>query len=384
MPTILNIPTTYAADELPTRWHEAADMPNGDHYWQGVFTDWQDDRTRQTVWELRASGQRPTHQRIAAALNLQGPRRSNRAGDAWARRVRADIARGTAPHTGATDHRSYSMHRAWTQAAEQAATVGTRAFGVEIECNYPGAPSMYDRHPERARAIDSVLRAMSAYDVHDRRLRYGWDGNTGGHQATLDTTVNGMEWVTPPLAGDDDSMVELRTAFAAIRDAGFTHASTDGYGHNGLHVSHNVNDFNAEDKSRLVGNLRNVADNLRAFNGSLRQSSRWAQPLSAHDWDDMQRRINIGRPGMDDHGVEFNFANVNSGQAARVEFRGWGNSLNFTKTRVWIRVGQAVMTATKAGVTIEAGLSQAAMIDLLKQHGLSDWAAAKWLTRTTG
>ena len=40
------------------------------------------------------------------------------------------------------------------------------------------------------------------------------------------------------------------------------------------------------------------------------------------------------------------------------------------------------MTATKAGVSIDS-LSQADMIDLLKQHGLSDWAAAKWLSRTT-
>ena len=372
MPAITNItiPAT-----LPTTWYaphtffagraDEARMPGG------IWTDHTSPLVEQLCYDLRnrQGTDRMTHQQVATRLGLRHWRDSYNATRNLGRRRDGENGRDTAGDL---------TYRSWNLAGQAAARAGTRAFGVEIEFNVESSYGL-------TTARENILRDMRAagiQNVHDRWNRYGWDGRLGGWQGTYDTTVSGGELVSPPLTGDDGSMADLRTAFKAVRDHGGTHAASGGYGHNGLHVSHNVNDFDQADKNRLVHNLRNVADNLRAFNGSLRQSSRWAQPLSSHAWDDIARRVSNGGTGYDDHSVEFNFNNLNAGEAARIEFRGWGNSLNFTKTRVWIRVGQAIMTATKAGVSIDS-LSQADMIDLLKQHGLSDWAADKWLSRTT-
>ena len=125
----------------------------------GYFLDWQSDPARELVYAIRTAppgstlnGQllvgRWSHRQIAQTLGFQHWLLSYRAQDAMARRIRRDLARGNAPHTGNnTDHRAYARGRNMrtVQGAAPArpgarpdTSLASGRFGIEIEFNAEG------------------------------------------------------------------------------------------------------------------------------------------------------------------------------------------------------------------------------------------------------
>ena len=378
MPTILNITTTYGPSDLPTAWYPEDTIDGTDWVPAGIFTDWQDDRTRQTVYELRASGARPGHALIAEALNLQHARRSFRAGDAWARRVRRDLARGSRPHTGAMDHRSYSLRPNFRQdPAAAPMRDGSRSdtgfitgrFGIEIEFNATGYGA-----DVRAEAVRNMRDAGITVELesYNHTTRPHW-------KMTTDATVTGGECVSPILAGDTASLDEVRDAIRSIKAAGGTTGRTVG-----MHVHHDVTDFrDADQRLRLVNTLEAAEAAMSAYVVQDRISPSapcGATAMQSGDWDRLRRNVPSIMPGSNPNGYHdsgssvsrYRFFNLEGPMRkyGSVEFRGLGGTLHAGKVRTWVRFGQALIEAARRDITIPMHATPQQLADVFLENNL--------------
>lgn len=262
---------------------------------------------------------------------------------------------------------------AWSQTAiARVATATTRAFGVELEFNHPHGGTSGDgaachaicaQARRQGMAFSEYWTSYGSTDHNGRRRAAGWLG-------TYDSTVSGGEIISDILAGDNASMDEVRDMLAIIR----THGGQAGQ-RQGVHVHHDARDFDQADKVRLVDNLRVLAPLLDAYLPASRRNGYWCGHMDDYAWDSERRSVAAGCGGSGSHSYAYNFGHLYE-RSARVEFRAFGHSLNSTKLRCWIRVGQAIMTATKAGTTFLPGTTTESMLAALRTTGRLSEAAA--------
>ena len=359
---------------LPLRPYPSG-LYNGDVVYEGIYVDWQHDITRQFCYTIRrtAVADQPTHRNISETFGpFQHPLHPYRAADCQARRVDRGQARGgQARDPQADDYRRWS-NRQWSrQAAATVQSNGHRAFGIEIEYDHPygGAHSAIEADAIAAGLAFTACWSDYSTEYVVRRLGYrptGWLG-------TYDSTVSGGEIISDILPGDDASLDQVRQMLAIVRaNGGVTQYRQ------GIHVNHDVRDFDRAAKVRLIDNLQAVQSLLAAYLPRTRQDGYWCGHMDSYDWSSERSSVAAGHNGSGSHHHAFNFGHLFDRGSARVEFRGFGHSLNSMKLRTWIRVGQAIMRATKAGVTFAASIDQAQMLATLRQHGLSAQAANRF------
>lgn len=226
-----------------------------------------------------------------------------------------------------------------------------RCFGIEIEYNRGRSRDTY----QQQRTIVSDLRnkgigaEVESYN-HDTRSHW---------KLTYDATVTGGELVSPILDGSDASIDEVRECIRTIKDNGGTTSVQVG-----MHVHHDVRDFNQDDMARLVANLAATESlfldyvNHRRVNGSLTYGAR---RLRQGEWNTIARNVAEGhllpshartqanRAGGCDvtRYVAYNFNSVLT--YGTIEFRALGATLNPVKVRTWIEAGMAVVAFSKDG-----------------------------------
>jgi hypothetical protein len=345
----------------------------------GVYVDHSDPRVEQAAYEMRdrllreTSGSRQeVLATIAARLGMRHWRDAYNATRNVGRRLTGEDGRNA---DGDLVWRRWSNRR-WSPEALVTATAratagNTRCFGVELEFNHPDGSygSTYPFH--RAIAAEAAAAGLTFVS---RWTNYGRRMDLAGWQGTGDSTVTGGEVISDIMAGDDASLAEVRTMLAIIRDNGGVAAERQG-----IHVHHDARDFTTADKTRLVDNLHVLAPVLESYLPRSRRSGYWCRSLSDSEWTFERTGVAAGRGGSGSHGLAYNFGHL-YGPSPRIEFRAFGHSLNSGKLRVWIRVGQAIMAATKAGIVFGHGTTAHQMVGILRSHGLSASAANRFVT----
>jgi hypothetical protein len=242
-----------------------------------------------------------------------------------------------------------------------------RRFGVEVEYDHPHGGNRHE-----------IVAALVAQGINAQVENY--NHNTRPHwKMTTDATVTGGEIVSPIMAGDTASLDEVRDVIRVVKAHGGTASRTVG-----MHVHHDVTDFTTPAmRARLVSNLQAAE---RAMGEYVLQAR--VQGLSSHagrymddrDWAQVQREVEHLTPGSDPTGSNWSGSNVSRysffnvtipmRKYGTVEFRGLGGTLNPGKVRVWIRMGQALIEASKRDIMIPAGITAVALADLLVNAGL--------------
>lgn len=350
------------------RPYPALDVPSHRPYApDGVYVDHRDPAVEQAAYEqrdrvLRASaGERQAVlEGIRQHFGLRHWRDAYNAVRNVGRRITGESGRDA---SGELRWRAWGG-RTWSPAAI-AASSEYRRFGIEIESFGTG----YHTAPIEAAARAEGLTFVARWNSYRR------DPSVAGWQGTYDGSISGgTEIISDLLDGSDAAHDEVRTMLRIVRaNGGVTGAGQ------GMHVNHDTSDFTAADKVRLLDNLRAVAPHLDAWLPASRRRSHWAQPLSADEWDRARRNIAAGQScGVDRYrAFNLNHLHRHDGQC-RVEFRQLGHTLNGRKVRVWIRIGQAIMAASKAGATIPAGATLDEALDVLRGHGLTTWASEQF------
>jgi hypothetical protein len=354
-------------------WHDAETLRQGGRDWHlpaGFFLDWQSDLVRSWVYELRTTIRpQPSCRQIGEHYGFQGWLRVTRAYDAWNRRVNPDGARGGRP-LSSTDHRR------WTRTARRAdgTTAYERMFGIEIEFGIAGPDLATARRAIIADCNAAGLTAHNCWHTHNTDTALGgWQGMYDG------SIVHGGELVSPPLPGTDAGMAELSTAMAIVRRHGGTASAGQG-----LHTNIGVGDYTDADLARLARNVAATQRHMLAYMPDTRRNSQWCQPLSAYDSERNAASLGAGGRQVSTRYTLVNYANATAATSAgarRVEFRGMGHTLNMTKLRPWVRFHLALVTATKAGVVLDANMALSEVLTALAPHGMTAWSAEAFRAR---
>lgn len=344
----------------------------------GVYVDHRDPTVEAAAFELRdrmsGTPDQAVLQDLATQFELRHWRDAYNAVRNVGRRVTGENGRDQA--SGTLRWRRWSTRR-WSPqgiAAVEADHGRHRAFGVELEYNHQSGGAHYE--------ISAAARTAGLVFV-ERWSSYGRNMSMPGWQGTYDSTVSGGEIISDILVGDDASHEEVRTMLAIIRDNGGQAGTRQG-----VHVHHDARDYSLADKVRLVDNLQALAPVLQSFLPASRgPGAAWCRPLGTTEWAYERSCIAVGNHGSGSHSYAFNFGHL-FGPSPRVEFRAFGHSLNGRKLRTWIRVGQAIMAATKAGTIFGHGVTCEQMLAMLRRDGgLTTWAAerfAEMVARRTG
>lgn len=265
--------------------------------------------------------------------------------------------------------------RAWSRSGI-AATAGSafRRFGIEIEFNHNG----YNGLSQDRAAIVADARAAGIHGTQRWGSHYR-DTGIAGWQYMYDCTVSGGEIVSDVLDGSAAAHEEVRVMLAAVRSNGGIPGREQG-----MHVHHDCSDFTQADKLRLLDNLQAAQDAIVAFVPSgRRHANQWCRLAGDYEWQQARSCVASGRSVTIGRYFAFNLSHMMlAGGQARVEWRALGHTLNGRKVRAWIRLGQAVMQATKAGEVFDQDITPPALAAILRQHGLTQWAADQYLART--
>jgi hypothetical protein len=305
--------------------------------------------------------------------------------------------RGTGPRTAhhATMHavNQAATRRDGNNAAAVAyrhRTPNVRRFGIEIEYN-----AQYSTGTYCSTAAASRSRITAA--LNDRGIEAhveGYNHDTRPHwKATTDGTVTGGEFVSPIMSGTSDSIDEVREVVRAIKaDGGSTGRKV------GMHVHHDVTDFDQQQMARLVENLRHAeaalakyvpshrTDGSNMHGASLIGDYRFNMlandvatgrllPAAARTRHNRTSGCSVGRSSF------YNFNSVLT--YGTVEFRGLGHTLNPTKIRAWVEVGQVLVAATRRGMTFTERQTPESLMTALRAEGLSAKSARKFLEITS-
>ena len=243
-----------------------------------------------------------------------------------------------------------------------------RVFGVEVEYNCGGRPA----HIQRGEVVANMIAAgHPAFDFG------GYAPHTTPDQwrMTTDCTVTGGEFVSPELRGRE-GLEAMRAALRAVKAAGGTAGRNQG-----LHVHHDVRDFDTPELVRLLTNLEFAEGALLAYvpdyrwNGSggfraeRQYSGTWAAYRRDAEAGVLAWRGRANRTARN-HYNRYVSVNVNPVMSqGSVEFRLLGNTLNPVKVRTWIRVGQALMQATKDGLELAGPVGPRELVAALVAAG---------------
>ena len=211
-----------------------------------------------------------------------------------------------------------------------AAAIATfeRRFGVEIECKRAG---QFDVQRE------FTLRGLTlVIEGYNHSTRSHWkivpDGSVHG----------GFEVVSPPLAGEA-GMEELRKACEALAAAG---AKIDR--ECGLHVHHDAPDMTPGHVARLLSLYAANQANIDAVMPPSRRQNRFCWPWSASRLERAHNARTIGEMHGYDSQDRYYTVNVASFQRhGTIEFRQHSGSIEFAKISRWVRLGQAMIAATR-------------------------------------
>lgn len=246
-----------------------------------------------------------------------------------------------------------------------------RRFGVEIE---------YSNYTVDRGHLAQLIRDAgqpAEWEDYNHRQRAHW-------KCTTDATVSGGEVVSPILRGKP-GYEAVKAVCRAIKAAG---GSVDRQC--GLHVHHDVTDFDNDGITRLVRNIKNAQTALAGYVSSSRSRNRWCPTMTAAEFDQIEARFRAGEValrggsgcpvdswcngGRCNHRYRaWNFTSILS--YGTVEFRIMSGSLNAPKIRTWIEVGSALVEFTKQGGEITESVSARQLVDLLVD--------ARLLTRAT-
>ena len=342
---------------------------------EGIYTDHRDPQVERAAYELRdrmiregrgTPGQ-ATLADLAGQFNLRHWRDAYNVVRNVGRRQTGENGRDVA--TGELRWRAWNNTWSPTATATVDATAPTsRHFGIEIEFDWAG--DSYDLGRART-AIGEESRAAGLTFV-DRWGSYG-RSRDAGWQGTYDSTVGGGEIISDILAGDEASINEALDMIRRVKRWGGIASRRQG-----MHVHHDVRDFDRDAKVLLVENLRDVQDLLMSFVAPYRRTGTYSAAMSAASFDENLRLVRMGRQCSNSHYGSFNFGHLET--RGSIEFRSLGYTLNTKNVRTWIRVGQAIMVATKAGIVLD-GSNLDAFLAQLRQHGLSNWAANAFKAR---
>lgn len=257
-----------------------------------------------------------------------------------------------------------------------------RCIGVEVEF-HRGRGS----YRQRGEITDDLNdRGIPSYNLDRYDVSHTESTRTGKWIMKTDGTVTGGEIVSPILPGDGASLTATREVIRAVKASG----ARTGKGV-GMHIHHDVRDFEQYDMMTLATNLRKVEDAMAAYLPTARsgRAQYGAQKLYSSEWDRIITNIDSGAllPDNARHSTHnrsgsgvsryrfFNFSSVLT--YGSVEFRALGNTLNPVKVRAWIEVGQALMGFSKYGLTFDGVQSPASMIAELTQQGFLAGHAAE-------
>ena len=259
---------------------------------------------------------------------------------------------------------------------------GMRRFGIEIEFN---RGSGYAEDMRQA-IVDSAQAAgfSARVENYNHDVRTWW-------KMTSDATVTGGEFVSPIMGEDDAAINEACQMVRFVKQHGGV------TGRNvGMHVHHNVTDFDRSQMGSLVRNLRDVEQAMIAFVPSHRTNgtqSYGANRISDHGWMMLAEYVESGRllPEYASRSLanrvsgcpvgrysSFNFNSVLT--YGTVEFRLLGHTLNTAKIASWIKVGQAIVRMSKLGIEFNGTTGPQAMCDrLVADGGLAPAAARRFM-----
>lgn len=330
----------------------------------GVYTDHADPAVEAAAYEMRdrllqqAQGSRQeVLQSIATAFGMRHWRDAYNATRNVGRRITGESGRDR--QSGELVWRRWARPIGSRQATERIAAVDPdnryRHFGIEIEFGYNGSNLTADRN-----AIGRESRAAGVTFV-DRWGNYGRATGTAGWQGTYDSTVDGGEIISDILLGDAASLDEVRDMLRRVRNHGGVARPSQG-----MHVHHDVRDFDRDDQVRLVDNLQMCQDALLAFVGN-RASNTWCPRMTDDQFAAARRSVAAGAPVNVGRYVAWNMGRMHDRGA--IEFRSLGHTLHGGKVRTWIKVGQSFMAATKAGYTFGPATTVPSMLRALREHG---------------
>jgi len=307
---------------------------------------------------VRSGGRLTSYDTIAEALGL------NNANAAMYACERASIAQ-------VGDTSLTAARRAVRVAPRSAAWVAARTFGVELECARGSMVRRREDHIAGGYPVHTAAEHLRAAGLQANAEAY--NHNTPiAWKVTYDSTVTGVEAVSPILSGDD-GYNQVRLACQGLRAAG---ANEGG----GVHVHHGVTDFTTAQLVNLVDVLEAAQGALAAYMPRGRQRSSWCAQMGRSSFQSLRDASSSGRLGIRSGGCPvgryafFNFASLP--RYGTVEFRGHGASLNGTKLVRWVKLGQAVIEFARRGGTLPAGVRPAALADTLVAEGLLEQAVA--------
>jgi hypothetical protein len=337
----------------PTTWY--GDRTDGTP--AGFFTDHSNAAVQAQAFTLREAGN--TYPDIVGLLGLQHWDHAQAAVRAHARR------NGTAERVA---FRAPARTRRTTAASWLAA----RTFGVELECSRGSMPRLPGdgiaaNYPVTAATNHLVALGLNASaSAYTHAVVSHW-------KVTYDSTVTGVEAVSPILAGDDGYR-QVRLAAQGLREAG---ANPGG----GVHVHHGVTDFTRPQLINLVSVLEAAQRALASYMPGSRQRSSWCRPMSSGQFTAIRDAISQGRLGIRSGGSPisrysaFNFQSLP--RYGTVEFRHHGATLNGSKLVTWIKLGQAVIEFARLGNSLPATVNAQELADTLVAAGLLDERTAR-------
>lgn len=249
-----------------------------------------------------------------------------------------------------------------------------RRFGIEVE---------FMRGSGTRGQQQRIVDRLNAAGVPARIENYGHAVPTMW-KMTTDATVTGGELVSPPISGDR-AHFEVREALRAVKAEGGVASASQG-----MHVHHDVSDYDAADLLRLMANLRWAEEALLGYVPRSRYeggSPFAARRMSASTWDHLRAEIvrgalrpsnNRGARGHYNRYVAWNWnAVIVQGS---LEWRLLGHTLNTVKVQTWVEVGQAIHAYSKGGGEFGATVDAAAMTAALVAAGhLSQRAAERYV-----
>jgi hypothetical protein len=181
---------------------------------------------------------------------------------------------------------------------------------------------------------------------------------------TSDSTVTGGELVSPILSGDDRSIEDVREAIRIIKQNGGR------TGRNvGMHVHLDATPFRRRQLVAMAANMRAFEGVLTSFVPDHRYDRRGAtngRRLTEVDWDCIENwivhvnvanrqrsRTNRSSACPVSRASSFNFNSLLT--YGTVECRLLGHTLNTVKVKVWIRVLQSIMRASRRRQVVPPG-----------------------------
>lgn len=337
----------------------------------GFFTDHTRELVQAAAYDLRVDG--VTFPQITEQLGLQHWDHAQAAVRSHARRMGVEVP---------VSHRRPTPRR-----IGGAGYLLNRRFGIEIECSRGTmVVSSNDRTMANGFPVGTAAEHMRQQGLDAQADAYN-HVTASRWKVIYDYTVTGVEAVSPILRGDA-GYEEVRAACRGLKAAGATPGG-------GVHVHHDINDFDTVALARLLTVLRHTQHALGRFHTARRRRTSWCAPVSSYEWDAADAAVTRGTCYVNNSGRRAWPAGWNCGVGryhafnleaigcyGTVEFRGHGASLNPAKLRPWIAMGQAVIEFARLGGTFDTAQSVNSMIEALTAAGvLTARAAADFKAR---